>query len=119
LGRDFGDVLSAPRGRYARGEQVEIVFAGANPNNDLHRGGTYLEVEREVDGSWRRVADDGDWSTKLHWRKQDGGARITITWDVPADAEAGDYRIRYLGDSRNADGRVTSFTGTSPTFAVS
>ncbi|MGN6474976.1 MAG: neutral/alkaline non-lysosomal ceramidase C-terminal domain-containing protein, partial [Mycobacteriales bacterium] len=77
-----------------------------------------LEVERDAGGSWQRVADDGDWSTKLHWRKQDGGGRITVTWDVPADAEAGDYRVRYHGDAAAPDGRITPFTGTSPTFAV-
>jgi neutral ceramidase len=117
-GRGFGEVLSAPRGRYSGGEQVEVAFAGANPNNELHRGGTYLEVERDVDGSWQRVADDGDWQTKLHCRKADGGTRITITWDVPADTEPGDYRIRYHGDAADADGRLTAFTGTSPTFAI-
>ncbi|HVS68388.1 MAG TPA: neutral/alkaline ceramidase [Mycobacteriales bacterium] len=118
LGRAFGDVLSAPRGRYSRGDVVEVAFAGANPNHDLHRGGTYLEVEREVDGSWQRVADDGDWSTKLHCRKADGGMRITITWDVPADAEAGEYRIRYFGDAADGAGTLTPFTGTSPTFSI-
>jgi neutral ceramidase len=118
-GRGFGDVLSAPRGRYSRGEQVEVAFAGANPNNELRRGRTFLEVEREVDGSWQRVADDGDWATKLHCRKADGGTRITITWDVPAEADAGDYRIRYHGDAADAEGRLTTFTGTSPTFSIS
>jgi len=118
LGRGFGDVLAAPRGRYSRGETVEVGFAGANPNHVLHRGGTYLEVEREDGGSWRRVADDGDWSTKLHCRKADGGTRITITWDVPAQADPGDYRIRYHGDAADPEGRVTPFTGTSPTFSI-
>ncbi|HWC36187.1 MAG TPA: neutral/alkaline ceramidase [Mycobacteriales bacterium] len=118
LGRGFGDVLSAPRGQYARGEQVAVDFAGANPNNDLHRGGSYLEVERAIGGSWERVADDGDWSTKLHCRKADGGTRITITWDVPADAKSGEYRIRYFGNAVDPEGGLTSFTGTSPTFAI-
>jgi neutral ceramidase len=117
-GRGFGDVLSAPKGRYGRGETVEVAFAGANPNNELRRGGTYLEIEREVDGTWRRVADDGDWATKLHCRKAEGGMRITVTWDVPAEAEAGVYRIRYHGNAADAEGRLTAFTGTSPTFAV-
>ncbi|HVT22160.1 MAG TPA: neutral/alkaline non-lysosomal ceramidase N-terminal domain-containing protein [Mycobacteriales bacterium] len=117
-GRPFGDVLSAPRGRYSRGEMVEVAFAGANLNNDLHRGGTFLEVERAVDGSWQRVADDGDWTTKLHCSRAEGGTRITITWDVPADAADGEYRIRYHGDACDAGGRLSAFTGTSPTFTV-
>jgi neutral ceramidase len=117
-GRAFGDVLSAPRGSYSIGEQVEVAFAGANPNNDLHPGGTYLAVERQDGSSWVRVADDGDWSTKLHWRKQDGGSRITITWDVPTDVIPGEYRISYHGDTADAAGRVAPITGTSPTFKV-
>ncbi|HVV77451.1 MAG TPA: neutral/alkaline ceramidase [Mycobacteriales bacterium] len=118
LGRGFGDVLTAPRGSYSPGETVEVGFVGANPNHDLHRGGTYLEVERDTDGSWQRVADDGDWSTKLHCRKADGGTRITITWDVPSGTNAGSYRIRYHGESCDSAGRLTAFTGTSPTFAI-
>lgn len=118
-GRDFGEVLRPPRGRYSRGERVEVVFAGANPTNNLHRGGTYLDVEHDVGGSWRRVADDGDWSTKLHVGEADDGPRIAITWDIPGDVAAGDYRIRYHGDAADAAGRLTPFTGTSPTFAIS
>jgi neutral ceramidase len=117
-GRSYGDVLSAPRTRYATGECVEVAFAGANPNNDLHRGDTYLDIERREGETWQRVADDGDWATKLHWRKDNGGSRITITWDVPRDVTAGEYRVRYHGDARDEAGRLTAFTGTSPTFEV-
>ncbi|HWA66078.1 MAG TPA: neutral/alkaline ceramidase [Mycobacteriales bacterium] len=117
-GRAFGDVLSAPRSRYAAGDTVEVAFAGANPNNDLRRGGTYLEVERLTDGAWSRVADDGDWETKLHWRKHHGGSRVTVVWDVPAGAVPGQYRIRYHGDASDDAARLTAFTGTSPTFEV-
>jgi neutral ceramidase len=117
-GRAFGDVLSAPRSRYAAGDQVEVAFAGANPNNNLRRGDTYLEVERQVGESWQRVADDGDWETKLHCRKDGGGSRITITWDVPSQVAPGEYRVRYHGDASDDAGRLTTFTGTSPSFEV-
>lgn len=117
-GRSYGDVLSAPRGRYSAGEMVEVSFAGANPNSNLRRGSTYLEVEH-LDGQlWRRVADDGDWATKLHWRKDGAGSRITITWDVPAGVALGEYRIRYHGDISEEGGLLTPFTGTSPSFEV-
>ena len=46
---------------------ADPVFAGAHPNNDLRRGGTYLEVQRQVGDGWVRVADDGDWSTTFRW----------------------------------------------------
>lgn len=120
LGHRFGDVLTAPASIYRPGQQVSVVFAGAHPNNDLHLGGSYLAVERKVGTAWRRVADDGDWSTKFRWSR-DGiaASKVRITWDVPPGTPPGSYRIRYFGDARNLLGTVTSFTGTSPVFGVS
>ena len=117
--RSFGDVLTKPRSAYARGERVEVTFSGAHPNNDLHHGGTYLSVERRVGTSWVRVADDGDWSTQLHW-KRDGvsASKVTVTWDVPGDTPEGTYRIRYFGDARSLLGTVRAISGTSPAFDV-
>ncbi|MGH3469295.1 MAG: neutral/alkaline non-lysosomal ceramidase N-terminal domain-containing protein, partial [Thermocrispum sp.] len=47
-----GRVLSGPRAEYVPGQQVRVTFAGAYPNNDLHRGGTYLDVQRLVGDVW-------------------------------------------------------------------
>lgn len=65
FGKNFGDVLSRPAASYARGKSAEAVFARAHPNNDLHRDATYLEVQHWDGGAWRRIADDGDWSTRF------------------------------------------------------
>ncbi|MFD1829441.1 neutral/alkaline non-lysosomal ceramidase N-terminal domain-containing protein [Streptomyces desertarenae] len=118
-GRSFGDVLEQPGEGYRPGERVTAVFAGAHPGNDLHRGSTYLRVERREGGTWRTVADDGDWSTAFRWER-DGiaASRATVTWDVPAGAVPGEYRIRYHGDARSLLGGVRSFSGTTRTFAV-
>ncbi|MGH3656335.1 MAG: neutral/alkaline non-lysosomal ceramidase N-terminal domain-containing protein [Micromonosporaceae bacterium] len=119
LGHDFGDVLTPPKESYPRGESVSVVFAGAHPGNDPHRGGTYLEVQRWDGDGWRRTYDDGDWSTKLRWQR-DGiaASKVTITWDVPADAALGRYRIRYHGDAKQLLGGINPVTGTSPVFTV-
>lgn len=119
LFRSFGDVLGAPRSSYTRGQQVSVTFAGAHPNNNLRHGSTYLSVERKVDGQWTRVHDDGDWSTKFRWQR-DGlaASKVRITWDIPADADPGRYRIRYFGDARGLLGSISPIAGTSPLFTV-
>ncbi|MCK8681333.1 neutral/alkaline ceramidase [Streptomyces lichenis] len=115
----FGDVLSPPRETYRAGEVVEAVFAGAHPGNDLHRGGTFLEVQREEGGGWRTVADDGDWATRFHWRRDGTAAsRTTVTWEIPAGTPPGRYRLRYHGDAKSLTGRITPITGTTGGFSV-
>jgi neutral ceramidase len=118
-GGQFGAVIAPPSASYLAGQTVTAGFVGANPNNNLRRGDTYLEVQREDGESWVRVADDGDWSTKLRWKK-DGkaGSRITISWDIPAAAAPGNYRIAYYGDARDGNGLLTPFTGVTNAFAV-
>ncbi|WP_285831111.1 neutral/alkaline ceramidase [Streptomyces meridianus] len=119
-GRSFGDVLTQPGTSCRPGDRVTAVFAGAHPSNDLHRGGTYLRVERLDGGTWVTVADDGDWSTAFRWER-DGiaASKVTITWDVPQGARQGSHRIRYFGDAKRLTGGVGAFTGTTRTFDVS
>lgn len=119
LGKGYGDVLTAPGATYRPGEQVSVTFAGAHPGNDLKHGGSYLTVEQRTPDGWRRIADDSDWSTKLHWARYGiAASKVTITWDVPDDVAPGSYRIRYFGDARSLLGTVRSISGTSPTFSV-
>ena len=120
-GGQIGDVLVEPRPAYGPGQQVRAVFAGAYPNNALRRGGTYLAVERQADGAWTRVADDGDWSTKLGWSRHGRNlSQITVTWDIPAAAEPGRYRLAYFGDARDepGDGPLRAIAATSAEFDV-
>jgi neutral ceramidase len=120
LGLAFGDVVVAPRGVYAPGQRVKVTFVGAHPGNDLHRGGTYLEVQRGEGPRWRTIADDGDWETRFLWRREHGnGSEVTILWDIPHGTTAGAYQIRYRGEARAASGARHAFSGISPAFAVS
>jgi neutral ceramidase len=119
-GGGFGDVVVAPRDAYQAGQRVTVVFVGAHPGNDLHRGGTYLVVQARHGEGWRTVQDDGDWATRFRWRRgHKGQSEVTISWDIPEDVRVGQYRIRYHGDARDEAGSVRPFTGTSPAFAVS
>lgn len=118
-GHRFGDVLVAPRSRYHAGATVRAVFAGAHPNNNLRRGDSYLRVERESDGEWITVADDGDWSTTFRWRRtRRRGSVITLTWTVPTNTPPGRHRLRYDGDIREADGRTHGFTTATEPFEI-
>jgi neutral ceramidase len=99
VGGEFGEVLMAPRHFYRPGDTVRAEFVGAYPNNDLRRGGTFVEVQRQDSTGWLRVADDGDWATRFAWRRAGrAGSRVTVTWDVPDDVPAGSYRLVYRGD---------------------
>ncbi|WP_125079144.1 neutral/alkaline non-lysosomal ceramidase N-terminal domain-containing protein [Mycobacterium sp. P7213] len=119
-GQQFGDVLEAPLPAYQPGATVSAVFAGAYPNNDLHRGGTYVRVEHQTGGQWRTVADDSDWSTMFRWRRAGRrGSTITVTWAIPENTAAGRYRLRYDGDARDRDGRISAFTGATEPFDIS
>lgn len=119
-GRAFGDVLTAPGPSCRAGERVTAVFVGGHPDQDLRRGGTYLEVERANGEGWETVADDGDWATTFHWARVGRQAsRITVRWEIPADAPAGEYRIRYFGDTVDADGRRAAIDTATEPFTVS
>jgi neutral ceramidase len=115
---EYGAVLVPPSTSYVPGAVVRVAFASANPNNDLRRGSTYLEVQQSREDAWVRVADDGDWSTTFEWRRDRGGHSVaTVTWTIPDDA-SGEYRIVHFGAARAVDGLVTQFTGCSPEFRV-
>ncbi|MBJ8344727.1 neutral/alkaline non-lysosomal ceramidase N-terminal domain-containing protein [Antrihabitans sp. YC2-6] len=118
LGLGFGDVTVEPAQAVSAGTQVRAVFVGANPNNNLRRGDTYLTVDRKTAGGWTRTADDGDWSTKLLVEQDGLATTITITWDIPAGQEPGTYRITYRGDARDISGRLTPINAATREFAV-
>ncbi|NKQ52630.1 neutral/alkaline ceramidase [Amycolatopsis sp. K13G38] len=118
--KKFGDVLTEPKRAYRRGEQVVAEFVTGHPKNDLHRNGTFLEIQRLVGGAWTRHADDGDWATKYRWTRTFlAQSKATITWDIPDGTPFGSYRIVHSGDSKAPGGTITPFRGTSRAFVVS
>ncbi|MFW0110984.1 neutral/alkaline non-lysosomal ceramidase N-terminal domain-containing protein [Rothia sp. P5766] len=118
-GNYYGKVLAQPRDTHAGG-QVSALFVGAHPNNNHKLNATYLEVQRKQGDSWVRVAADNDPNTKFHWRRHWAAqSRVSIEWQVPEEALPGTYRLVYYGDSKQANGKITPFTGTSREFKVS
>jgi neutral ceramidase len=112
----FGEVIQQPRDAgtpYRAGETVEVEFWGANPRNNLRRGGTFLEVQRwqaqqqqqqgqaqgqaqgedpdASSGSWVKVHTDDDWSTKFVWgrpRPSTAAGRQASTLLLPSASTA-------------------------------
>ncbi|WP_194912594.1 neutral/alkaline non-lysosomal ceramidase N-terminal domain-containing protein [Catenulispora rubra] len=100
------------------GEMVTVEFVGVHPAHDPKRGGTYYEVQRRAGLYWHRIADDGDWSTRMYWTRLPSPAHTTISkvrieWRVPPETPRGRYRIVYRGDT----GQV-AFEGRSQEFDV-
>jgi neutral ceramidase len=121
---EFGRVVAEPVAEYRPGTTVRAEFASANPNHDLRRGGTFLEVQRREGGAWVRVADDGDWSTTFRWRRagkqlvERSHSTATIEWNIPDETPIGEYRIVHHGTALAPDGTLTPFTGTTREFKV-
>ncbi|MBZ4422948.1 neutral/alkaline ceramidase [Myxococcus sp. RHSTA-1-4] len=122
---DFGEVVTDARGAYSRGETVSVTFWGGHPKNDLRLEGTYLRVQRlGPGGEWVDVAYDWDWETRYRWRRENcvptlACSHVTVEWDIPADAEAGTYRLVHDGNWKSGwDGRVRPYSGSSRPFSV-
>lgn len=121
LGKSFGDVLSGPAQSYTPGATATAEFVTGHPKNNLHRGGTFLEVQRQVNGQWVRQLDDGDWDTKYRWTRINGvtgTSKATITWKIAPNTPAGTYRIVHHGDSKTLLGKITGFSGATQPFTV-
>jgi neutral ceramidase len=116
----FGSVQTDAAASYARGQTARTVFWGGHPKNNLKIQGTYLEVQRRVNNVWVTVARDWDPETRYIWQR-DGiaNSKITIEWDIPADAAPGQYRLVHSGHWKSGwTGAISAYTGNSRTFTV-
>ncbi|GBP78312.1 Neutral ceramidase [Eumeta japonica] len=121
LGRNFGDALDQPPAVVQRGASVNALFVAANPRNDLRQGLSHAVVERLLDGNWVVVATDADWETRFEWSRTftlTGTSRVTFSWNIPEDAPAGVYRMRYNGAARGILGNINPFEGTTDNFTI-
>ncbi|KAF2871401.1 neutral ceramidase precursor [Massariosphaeria phaeospora] len=123
IGKQFGQVTKDVSASYTLGSQVEAIFVGANPRNNLRLEGTFTAVEKQgSDGAWVAIRNDEDWELVLEWKRTNGltgTSDAKITWDTSISApETGSYRLRYYGDSKAVGGRITPFNGTSGGFSL-
>lgn len=116
----FGQVLAQPAGAYRRGEVASAVYRSGHPKNDFRTMGTFLEVQRLVDGAWVTYRSDRDWDTTYAWRREGAAySRVTISWRIAADTPAGSYRLVHNGEWKNGVRVITAYTGASQPFTVS
>lgn len=109
-----GDALPLGKTQYRPGEVVIAEFRSTNPTAYFGSGDNFMRVQHRTPGGWRGVVDDGDWSTRVRWRVEGGVNVAQLSWEIPDDAGAGNYRIRhYWYDSESG-----TFSGVSETFSV-
>jgi len=124
LGIHFGQALTKPSKQYRTGDVVSVKFQSGNPRNNRRLQGTFLTVDLQVNASsWKTVATDGDWNTKFTWKHStllSPESHAYIEWVIPADVQAGTYRVCHLGDRKSATSgfKVKPFKGCSDSFQV-
>jgi neutral ceramidase len=95
-----------------------------NPRSNPRTNSTFLTVEYSEDGKqWQVVYTDDDWCTRFAWTQPKKAlmseSLATITWEIPADAPAGLYRIQHYGSYKlKLLGDVVDFGATSGVFKV-
>jgi neutral ceramidase len=121
--KSYGDVKSDVNPSYAIGSVISATFVGGNPRNNLRLEQTYAAIEKLDPESaiWERVRDDSDWSLIFNWKKTSeilGTSEVKIVWETEDWVTAGQYRIKYYGDSKAVGGKITAFEGTSGEFVL-
>ena len=108
-GAGYGDPLPQAKTHYQGGETVLTEFWSTNPTAYYPAGNNFLLIERKTAQGWQAIADDGDWSTRVRWRMEDGAYVAQISWEIPVDTPAGEYRLTHSGH----DGADGNFSGIS------
>ncbi|WP_250657517.1 neutral/alkaline ceramidase [Alkalimarinus coralli] len=120
--KQIGDVVQNANASYQKGQSVVVKFWSGHPKNNLRTQGTFMEVQRWNGASWEVVATDNDWQTIYQWKRIDGfwgTSHAILTWNIPANAAVGTYRIRHYGDRKKPwSGNIVGYTGTSRNFTV-
>ncbi|KAL1956640.1 hypothetical protein VTO42DRAFT_6987 [Malbranchea cinnamomea] len=134
IGKAFGDVVSSHEegATFRPGDTVSTTFIGANPRNNFRLESTFAAVEYQRPGSteWEQVRSDADWNLVYRWDRKStilGTSEVTIEWLIEDDyysvgnprmVENGKYRLRYYGDAKQLNGKITAFEGIGPTFNI-
>lgn len=135
----FGELIMPPQGSYAPGDAMSVSFWTGHPDNVLRREDPYVEVQRLADADWATVATESDWSTQLRWTQANRtippydpldpfatppppineAFTVSIIWKIPADVDAGTYRVIFHGsEKQEAGSELRNFIAESPSFQI-
>lgn len=107
--KDIGTVSKQPKKQVKAGDTATAVFHAIDPRLNFPYDQPYVSVEINDGGTWRSVALDGDWSTRSRWlptEKNPDEIELHVSWDVPDDATAGEYRFTYRDGSVSGSTRA-------------
>ena len=107
-GAEFGDVITATA-TVTAGKRASVTFSFANPNSDLRHGEGYVTITNQ---SGEIVADDFHADTIIEFVNNAEITNARVSWDTTS-AEPGIYTITVDGSSRDIDGVLTPFTGST------
>lgn len=113
-GHSYGSALPLQKKEYQRGDTVTAQFWSSNPTESYETGNNFLLVERNTPQGWVTIATDANWITRVRWTLQDDAYQAAVSWEVPMDSNAGQYRLVHAG----VDTNNRSFRGNSDTFRV-
>lgn len=113
-GKHYGDALPLARTQFRKGETIVAEFWSANPTAHYTTGTNTLLVEHSAAANWQAVATDSDWSTRVRWQTEDDAYIAQLSWEVPLDTPAGDYRLTHFG----YDNTGKAFSGVSQVIHI-
>ena len=108
-----GSIVRQPPETAQPGESLVAEFVVGHPGNDLRLQQSYVSIEREqAADQWQVIAEDRDPNLLYIWKplvppdvaterpQTSSGGTADVIWQIPANLEAGRYRIRVEGASR-------------------
>jgi neutral ceramidase len=139
VGASFGQVIAPPDPSYSPGDRMSVSFWTGHPDNAFRHGGEYFEIQMLNDSNWFTISTEGDWWTKASWTQSNrifppydpldpfagppapinDAFTVSITWQIPVDAEPGTYRVSFAGSEKPASElQARRFLAQSPSFQI-
>ncbi|GGC54418.1 neutral/alkaline non-lysosomal ceramidase N-terminal domain-containing protein [Hoyosella rhizosphaerae] len=95
--RSGGQLVAEPQPRYSPGDTATAEFTATDPRTTMLEN--FCEIQQHREQGWVRIADDGDWDTKVTFHRRRRDLFVTLAWTIPNTVTAGKYRIVYLPDT--------------------